>query len=129
MSDRYATATVELGDRIANLTLKQGKELSDYLEEVHGLKPKSSTPSYVPPTPQLPEAPSQTEFDVYLEGFGEGKKVPVIKVVRVLTGLALVPAKELVEKAPVKVKEGVSKEEAEKIKKDLEEAGGTVSVR
>ena len=70
----------------------------------------------------------KTEFDVVLEGFGD-KKIGVIKVVRSATGLGLKEAKEMVEGAPSKVKEGVSKEDAEKLKAELEEAGATVSIK
>jgi large subunit ribosomal protein L7/L12 len=70
----------------------------------------------------------KTEFDVVLESFGD-KKIGVIKVVRTITSLGLKEAKDLVEGVPSKVKEGVSKEEAEKIKKELEEAGATVSIK
>ena len=70
----------------------------------------------------------QTEFDVVLQGFGD-KKIGVIKVVRTITNLGLKEAKDLVEGVPSKVKEGVSKEEAAKIKKELEEAGATVSIK
>jgi large subunit ribosomal protein L7/L12 len=73
-----------------------------------------------------PEA--QTEFTVMLEGFGD-KKIGVIKVVRAITGLGLKEAKDLVEGVPSKVKEGISKEDAEKIKKELVEAGATVSIK
>ena len=72
--------------------------------------------------------PEKTEFDVVLEGFGD-KKIGVIKVVRAITGLGLKEAKDLVEGVPAKVKEGVSKEDAEKLKKELEEAGATVSIK
>jgi large subunit ribosomal protein L7/L12 len=75
-----------------------------------------------------PVAEAQTEFTVMLEGFGD-KKIGVIKVVRAITALGLKEAKDLVEGVPSKVKEGVSKEEAEKIKKELEEAGATVSIK
>ena len=70
----------------------------------------------------------QTEFDVLMTSFGE-KKVPVIKVVRAITALGLKEAKELVESAPTNVKEGVNKEEAEDLKKQLEEAGATVEIK
>ena len=70
----------------------------------------------------------KTEFDVVLEGFGD-KKIGVIKVVRTITSLGLKEAKDLVEGVPSKVKEGVSKEDADKIKKELEEAGATVSIK
>ena len=75
------------------------------------------------------EQPAEkTEFDVVLEGFGD-KKIGVIKVVRAATGLGLKEAKDLVEGVPAKVKEGISKEDAEKLKKELEEAGATVSIK
>jgi large subunit ribosomal protein L7/L12 len=70
----------------------------------------------------------KTEFDVVLEGFGD-KKIGVIKVVRAATSLGLKEAKDLVEGVPAKVKEGISKEDAEKLKKELEEAGATVSIK
>ena len=73
-------------------------------------------------------AEEQTDFDVVLEGFGD-KKISVIKVVRAITSLGLKEAKDLVEGFPNKVKEGIPKEEAEKIKKELEEAGATVSIK
>jgi large subunit ribosomal protein L7/L12 len=73
-------------------------------------------------------AEEQTEFDVMLSSFGE-KKVPVIKAVRALTGLGLKEAKDLVESAPAAVKEGVTKDEAEEIKKQIEEAGGSVEIK
>jgi large subunit ribosomal protein L7/L12 len=75
-----------------------------------------------------PAAEAKTEFDVVLEGFGD-KKIGVIKVVRAATGLGLKEAKDLVEGVPSKVKEGISKEDAEKLKKELEEAGATVSIK
>lgn len=74
------------------------------------------------------EAAEQTEFDVVMESFGD-QKIGVIKVIRGVTGLGLKEAKELVESAPSKVKEGVSKEEAEKIKEELEGAGATIAIK
>jgi large subunit ribosomal protein L7/L12 len=73
-------------------------------------------------------AEEKTEFDVVLEGFGD-KKIGVIKVVRAATGLGLKEAKDLVEGVPAKVKEGLSKEDAQKLKTELEEAGATVSIK
>ena len=122
----------ELGDRIVELTLKQAKEVSDYLEQVHGIKPAAggavmmAGPADGGGGAAVKE--EKTEFDVVLEGFGD-KKIGVIKVVRAITSLGLKEAKDLVEGVPSKVKEGVSKEEAEKIKKELEEAGATVSIK
>lgn len=129
----FSAGAKDLGDKIINLTLKQAKELSDYLEEVHGIKPAAGGAVMM-------AAPSdgggggaavkeeKTEFDVVLEGFGD-KKIGVIKVVRAITGLGLKEAKDLVEGVPSKVKEGVSKEDAEKYKKELEEGGATVSIK
>ena len=129
----YSSTTKELGDKIVGLTLKQAKELSDYLENEHGIKPAAGggVMMAMPAggaggAAAAPEA--KTEFDVVLEGFGD-KKIGVIKVVRAATGLGLKEAKDLVEGVPSKVKEGISKEDAEKLKKELEEAGATVSIK
>src|ERR1700748_610624 len=125
--------TKDLGDKIVALTLKQAKELSDYLEEVHGIKPAAGGGAIMMAGAAdggggAAVKEEKTEFDVILEGFGD-KKIGVIKVVRAITGLGLKEAKDLVEGVPSKVKEGVSKEDAEKIKKELEEAGATVSIK
>ncbi len=130
----FSTGTKELGDKIVELTLKEAKELSDYLEEVHGIKAASGGAVMMAAPGGGGEggegaAEEQTEFDVVLENFGD-KKIGVIKVVRGATGLGLKEAKELVEKAPdAKVKEGISKEDAEKLKAELEEAGATVAIK
>lgn len=129
----YSSSTKEMGDKIVALTLKQAKELSDYLENVHGIKPAAGGAVMMAPAGGAgggaAEAPAaQTEFTVVLEGFGD-KKLGVIKVVRSLTSLGLKEAKDLVEGVPAKIKENVSKEEAEKVKKELEEAGGTVVIK
>lgn len=121
----------ELGDKIAELTLKRATQLSKYLEEAHGIKAAAGVammPGPGPGTPEQQAAPEKTEFDVVLEGFGE-KKIGVIKVVRELTGLGLKEAKDLVEGVPSKVKSGLSKEDAEKAKAKLVEAGATVSIK
>jgi large subunit ribosomal protein L7/L12 len=128
----FSTLAQDLGEKIAGLTLKEAKELSDYLEEVHGIKPAAggavmmAAPSDAAP---VAAAAEKTEFDVVIDGYGEGKKIGVIKVVRAATSLGLKEAKDLVEAAPTKVKEGLSKEDAEKLKKELEEAGATVSIK
>ncbi|MEX1223460.1 MAG: 50S ribosomal protein L7/L12 [Pirellulales bacterium] len=127
----YSETTKSLGEKIVGLTLKEAKELSDYLENEHGIKPAAGggVMMAAPTDGDGAEAAAvQTEFDVVLEGFGD-KKIGVIKVVRTLTGLGLKEAKDLVEGVPSKVKEGVEKEEAEKVKKELEEAGATVSIK
>ncbi len=127
----YSAEAKELGDKISTLTLKEAKELSDYLKEEHGIEPAAGGGAVMMAAPGEgggEAAAEQTEFDVVLESFGD-KKIGVIKVVRSATGLGLKEAKDLVEGAPGKVKEGVSKEDAEKIKSDLEEAGATVSIK
>lgn len=128
----FSATTKDLGDKIVELTLKQAKELSDYLEQVHGIKPAAGGGMMVmqggPAAGPAEAAVEKTEFDVVLEGFGD-KKIGVIKVVRAATGLGLKEAKDLVEGVPSKVKEGISKEDAEKLKKELEEAGATVSIK
>jgi large subunit ribosomal protein L7/L12 len=128
----FASSTKELGDKIVALTLKQAKELSDYLEDVHGIKAAAggAVMMAAPAAGGAAAAPeAKTEFDVVLEGFDAAKKIGVIKVIRALTNLGLKEAKDLVEGAPSKVKEGVSKEDADKAKKELEEAGGKVSIK
>jgi len=126
----YTPQAKELGDKIVQLTLKQAKELSDYLEQVHGIKAAAAGAVMVAaPAAAAAEAkPEKTEFDVVLEGYGD-KKIGVIKEVRAVTGLGLKEAKDLVEGFPAKVKEGISKEDAEKIKAQLEAAGATVSIK
>jgi len=128
----FSAAAKELGDKIVKLTLLEAKELSDYLEEVHGIEAAAGGGMVMAgPMPGAEAAAAQeeqTEFDVVLENFGE-KKIGVIKVVRAATSLGLKEAKDLVEAVPSKVKEGLSKEDAEKLKTELEEAGATVSIK
>jgi large subunit ribosomal protein L7/L12 len=127
----FSAITKELGDKIVGLTLKEAKELSDYLKDVYGIEPAAGG-AVVMATGDggggAAAAVEQTEFDVVLEAAG-GNKISVIKVVRSATGLGLKEAKDLVEAAPSKVKEGVSKEDAEKLKAELAEAGATVSIK
>ena len=128
----YSSHAKELGDKIMTLTLKEAKELSDYLEEVHGIKAAAggAVMMAAPAVGGAAAAPeAKTEFDVVLDGFDAAKKIGVIKVIRAITNLGLKEAKDLVEGAPSKVKEGVSKEDADKAKKELEEAGGKVSIK
>lgn len=121
----------DLGDKIVGLSLLQAKNLADYLKEVHGIEPAGGGVMMAAAAPGAEAAPAEeekTEFDAVLTGFGDNK-ISVIKVVRSLTGLGLKEAKELVEGAPKPLKEGVDKEEAEKIKSEIEEAGGSVEVK
>jgi large subunit ribosomal protein L7/L12 len=130
----FSSETKEIGDKIVSLSLKAAKELSDYLDEVHGIKPAAGGAVVMAAGAAGggegggEAAAEKTEFDVVLESFGDNK-IGVIKVVRGVTGLGLKEAKELVESAPAKVKEGVSKEDAEKLKAELEEAKATVSIK
>ncbi len=127
----FSAGTKELGDKIVGLTLKEAKELSDYLKDEHGIEPASGGGAVMMAAPGEGDgaaAEEQTEFNVVLESFG-GNKIAVIKVVRAATGLGLKEAKEAVEGAPGNIKEGVSKEDAEKLKAELEEAGATVSIK
>jgi large subunit ribosomal protein L7/L12 len=127
----FSSDTKTLGDQIVKLTLKQAKELSDYLENVHGIKPAAGGAVMMAGPAAggaAPAAAEKTEFDVILTAFGD-KKIGVIKVVRAATGLGLKEAKDLVEGVPSKVKEGISKEDAEKLKKELVDAGATVEVK
>ncbi|MBL6830856.1 MAG: 50S ribosomal protein L7/L12 [Pirellulales bacterium] len=130
----FSSDTKELGDKIVSLTLKAAKELSDYLDEVHGIKPAAGGAVVMAAgvggggEGGGEAAAEQTEFDVVLESFGDNK-IGVIKVVRSATGLGLKEAKDLVESAPAKIKEGISKEDAEKLKAELEEAKATVAIK
>lgn len=118
----------KIGDSIVALTLMQAKELGDYLKEEYGIEPAAGGAVMVAgPAAAAEEVEEKTTFDVVLKGFGD-KKIQVIKEVRALTGLGLKEAKELVEGAPKPVKEGVTKDEAEAAKKQLEDAGATVEL-
>lgn len=127
----FNDATKELGDKIVALSLLEAKALADYLEQVHGIKPAGGAVMVAGGGgggEAAPAAEEKTEFDVVLTGFGDNK-IAVIKVVRAATGLGLKEAKELVESAPKAMKEGVSKEDAEKLKEEVEGAGGTVEIK
>ncbi len=118
-----------LVDQLSELTVLEAAELSKMLEEKWGV----SAAAAVAAAPAAggaaaPAAEEKTEFDVILTGDG-GKKINVIKEVRAITSLGLTEAKALVEGAPKAIKEGVSKDEAEKIKAQLEAAGATVEVK
>lgn len=133
MSETASPELVELGDKIANLTLKQAKELSDYIKETYGIEPAAGGGVVMAAMPAGGDAAGaavaeQTEFDVVMTGFGD-KKLEVVKVVKSLTGSTLMEAKKLVESAPVAIKEKVSKEEAEKVQAELEKAGASVELK
>jgi large subunit ribosomal protein L7/L12 len=115
---------------LSALTVLEAAELSKMLEEKWGVSAAAAVAVAAPAGggAGAPAAEEKTEFDVILTGDG-GKKINVIKEVRALTGLGLTEAKTLVESAPKAVKEGVSKDEAEKVKKQLEDAGATVELK
>ena len=119
-----------LGDQIANLTLKQAKELSDYIKEKYGIEPAAGGAVMMAPAAGAGAAAvvEQTEFDVVMTSFGD-KKLDVVKVVKNLTGASLMDAKKLVEGVPAKIKEKVSKEDAEKVKAELTAVGAVVEVK
>ena len=116
---------------LSSLTVLEAADLAKMLEERWGVSAAAAVAMAAPAGGGGAAAPAEeekTEFDVILTGDG-GKKINVIKEVRAITGLGLGEAKALVEGAPKAVKEGISKDEAEKIRKQIEEAGGTVEVK
>jgi large subunit ribosomal protein L7/L12 len=118
-------------EELSGLTLLEAAQLSKLLEEKWGVSAASVAVAAVAasgPGQAAPVAEEKTEFDVVLTGAGE-KKIQVIKVVRELTSLGLKEAKDLVEGVPKPVKEGLSKDEAESVKKKLEEVGATVEIK
>jgi large subunit ribosomal protein L7/L12 len=122
----------KLVDDLSNLTLLEAAELSKLLEQKWGVSAAAVAVAAVPGAAAAgaaaPAAEEKTEFDAILATVGE-KKIQVIKVVRELTSLGLKEAKDLVEGAPKPLKQGVSKEEAETIKKKMEEVGATVEIK
>lgn len=120
----------KLVDQLSELTVLEAAELSKLLEEKWGVSAAAAVaaPAAGGGAAGAPAAEEKTEFDVILTGDG-GKKINVIKEVRALTGLGLTEAKALVEGAPKPIKEGVNKDEADKIKAQIEAAGGTVEVK
>ena len=120
-----------LVDQLSELTVLEAADLAKALEEKWGVSAAAAVAVAGPAAgggAAAPAAEEKTEFDVILTGDG-GKKINVIKEVRAITGLGLGEAKALVESAPKAVKEGVNKDEAEKIKKQIEDAGGTVELK
>jgi len=121
----------KLVEELSKLTVLEAADLAKALEEAWGVSAAAAVAVAAAPAGgggEAAAAEEKTEFDVILTGDG-GKKIQVIKEVRAITGLGLTEAKSLVESAPKAVKEGVSKAEAEDIKKKIEEAGGTVELK
>ncbi len=130
----FAVEIKELGDKIAALSVAKAVELGSYLEEVYKIKPAAggvvmaAGPAAAGPGAAEAKPAEQTEFAVVLESFG-ADKIKVIKVVREITSLGLKEAKDLVEGAPKAVKENVSKDDANKFKKQLEDVGAKVTLK
>src|SRR5438874_7277150 len=123
----------ELGDRLSGLTIKQAVDLAGYLKEAYGIEPAAGGVVMAGGgggggAAAAEEKEVKSTFDVVLKAAGE-KKIQVIKEVRAATGLGLKEAKDLVEGAPKTVKEGLTKDEAEKLKKSLEDQGATVELK
>lgn len=120
----------EIAEQLVNLTIKEANELAKVLEEEYDIKPAAAAVAVAGGAAGGGEAAAeeQSEFDVVLTNAG-AKKIAVIKEVRGITGLGLKEAKELVDSAPSAVKEGISKEEAEQLKSQLEEAGAEVELK
>ncbi|MDP6546992.1 MAG: 50S ribosomal protein L7/L12 [Phycisphaerae bacterium] len=128
-SKEYGAEIKELGDKIVALTLKEAVDLAGYLKDEHDIEPAAGGAVMMAgPAAAAEEADEQTAFDVILKDIGD-KKIQVIKAVRALTSLGLKEAKALVDGAPQAVKEGVSKEDADEARSQLEEAGATVEIK
>ena len=125
-----AVSKEDILETISNMTVVEVVDLIEAMEEKFGVSAAAPVAAAAAPAAggEAAAAEEQTEFDVMLTGFGE-KKVQVIKAIRGITGLGLKEAKDLVEGAPSAVKEGVNKDEAGEIKKQLEDAGATVEVK
>lgn len=122
-------AIKDLGDKIVGLTLKQAVDLGDYLKDEYGIEPAAGAVAVAAaPGAAAEEVEEQTEFDVILTGVGD-QKIKVIKAVREATSLGLKEAKDLVDSAPKPIKEGIQKEEAEKLAAAIKEAGGTAELK
>ncbi|MFI5461150.1 MAG: 50S ribosomal protein L7/L12 [Isosphaerales bacterium] len=128
----FADSIKSLGDSLVNMKVLEVLQLTKYLKEAYGLEAAAMTVAAPAggggPAGGEPPPPPKTEFDVLLEAIGPNK-IQVIKVVRAATTLGLKEAKDLVESAPKEVKTGISKEDAEKLKKELEDTGATVKIK
>ncbi|MDR2130713.1 MAG: 50S ribosomal protein L7/L12 [Odoribacteraceae bacterium] len=119
----------KLAEELVNLTVKEVKELADILKDEYGIEPAAAAVAVAAPVAaEAAVAAEQTEFDVFLKSAGAAK-LGVVKLVKELTGLGLKEAKELVDKAPTVIKEKTSKEEANSLKAQLEEAGAEVELK
>ena len=118
----------DFAEQLVNLTVKEVNELATILKDEYGIEPAAAVAAAAGPVAAGEAVEAQTEFDVILKAAG-GSKLAVVKLVKELTGLGLKEAKGIVDSAPAAVKEGVSKDEAEGLKKSLEEAGAEVELK
>jgi large subunit ribosomal protein L7/L12 len=120
----------KLAEQLVGLTVKEVNELTDILKEEHGIEPAAAAVAVAGPAGagEAAAADEKTEFDVMLTSPG-GQKLQIVKLVKEITGLGLKEAKAVVDAAPSPVKEGVAKDEAERIKAQLEEAGAEVELK
>ncbi len=120
----------EFAEQLVNLTVKEVSELADILKDNYGIEPAAAAVAVAGPAAAggADTAEEKSDFDVILKAAG-GSKLAVVKLVKELTGLGLKEAKELVDNAPSPIKEGISKDEAEGLKKSLEEAGAEVELK
>ena len=119
----------KLAEELVNLTIKEANELAKVLEEEYDIKPAAAAVAVAGPAAGGDDAAEEkTSFDVVLTAAG-ASKLAVVKLVKDLTGLGLKDAKEIVDSAPKAIKEGIAKDEAEALKKQLEEAGATVEIK
>lgn len=127
----FSPEITQLAEKLVSLSVRDAQSLVDCLKTVHGIEPAGGGVMMAAPgdagKAAAETAEEKTSFNVILAGFGD-KKIQVIKVVRSLTGLGLKEAKDLVEACPKPLKEGVSKEDADKIKSEIEAAGGAVTI-
>lgn len=131
MSDTTFSANIkDLGDKLASLTLKDAVELGKYMKETYGIEAAAGGGVMMAAAagPAAAAKEEQTSFDVILKAVDAAKKIACIKVVREATGLGLAEAKAFVDNPGKAVKQGLSKEDAEKLKKQIEENGGTVEL-
>ncbi|MDR2058226.1 MAG: 50S ribosomal protein L7/L12 [Dysgonamonadaceae bacterium] len=116
-------------EQLVNLTVKEVNELAEILKSEYGIEPAATAVAVAAgPVAAAEENEEKTSFDVVLKGVG-ANKLAIVKLVKELTGLGLKEAKEIVDSAPAPIKEGVSKDEAEALKKSLEEAGAEVELK
>ncbi|AIM35976.1 50S ribosomal protein L7/L12 [Sphingobacterium sp. SG20118] len=118
----------QLAEQLVNLTVKEVKELADILKDEYGIEPAAAAVAVAAAPAEAAAAEEKTSFDVILKEAG-GAKLAVVKLVKDLAGLGLKEAKDLVDGAPKEIKTGVSKDEAEALKQQLEEAGAVVEIK